>query len=112
MDLVPHPKGATMTTTLEELDQRLGKLEQEMQEMRRVLRKPPAEGGATSALQLVEDALREKPRLRALAAKVLEQMGISGHPVPPETLRQMMAEAGIRPEENLFSRGIEEMREE
>jgi hypothetical protein len=112
MDEGPHRKGANMTTTLEELDQRLGKLEQEMEEMRRLVRRPPVEGGATSALQLVEQALREKPRLRVLAAKALEQMGISGHPVPPETLRQMMAEAGIRPEENLFSRGIEEMREE
>jgi hypothetical protein len=101
-----------MTATLEDLDQRLGRLEQEMAEMRRLLRRPPAEEEAPSVLALVEQALREKPRLRAIAAKALEQMGISGHPVPPETLRQMMADAGIRPEENLFSRGIEEMREE
>jgi hypothetical protein len=101
-----------MTTTLEELDQRLGKLEQEMAEIRRLLSRPPVREGAPSALQLVEEALRDKPRLQAVWAKALEQMGIAGEPVPPEKLRQMMAEAGIKPEENLFSRGIEEMREE
>jgi hypothetical protein len=101
-----------MTATLDELEHRLARLEEEMAEMRRLVRMPAAEQAETGALRLLEQARRDKPRLQAAWAKALEQMGIAGEPVPPERLRQMMAEAGVKPEENLFSRGIEEMREE
>jgi hypothetical protein len=102
-----------MATTLDELEQRVAQMEQELARLRQVVDQPshvetPAERGAW----LLEQARREKPQLRAQVAKALEEMGIRGKPVPPEKLREMMIEAGVRPEDNLFSRGIIEMREE
>jgi hypothetical protein len=101
-----------MTATLEELQQRVEKLEQELATLRALYLPPLDETPAQHGARLLAQARFEAPRLQALAAKVLEEMGIRGEPVPPEELRRMMAEAGIKPEENLFSRGIVEMREE
>jgi hypothetical protein len=112
MDTGQHQKGANMTATLEELEQRLGRLELEMAEMRRLLQSTTTESPAERGARLLAQARRDKPRLQAAWAKAMEQMGIRGEPVPPEELRRMMAEDGIKPEENLFSRGIEEMRDE
>ena len=99
-----------MATTLEQLEQRLTTVEQEV----RQLRQQQASSGATTKTwaEYPAQSRREKPRLKAIMAKVLEQMGITGTPVPPQKLREMMAACGIKAEDNLFSRGIQEMREE
>ncbi len=44
--------------------------------------------------------------------EAMAAMGISGEPIGAEALRQMMITEGINPEDNEFSRGIIEMREE
>ena len=49
--------------------------------------------------------------ISAVAAAFAE-MGISGATVGPEKLREMMLADGVNPEDNQFSRGIIEMREE
>ena len=114
-----------MAVTLTELEKRLtqverseildrrAEVEQEVARLRKqvgktLLLETPAERGA----RLLTQARRDKARLKAAVAKAFEEMGIQGEPVPPEKLREMMAACGINPEDNLFSRGIMEMREE
>jgi hypothetical protein len=102
-----------MSATLESLQTRLVKLEQEMASLRELvmgnsLEETPVERGR----RLLEQARRQEQIQKAALANALAQMGIYQPPVPPEQLRQAMTACGIRPEENLFSRGIQEMREE
>ena len=102
-----------MATTLEELEKRMDAMEQELVRLRQSASGPPLdETPAQRGARLLEQGRRNKPQLRAQMAKVLEEMGIKGEPVPPEKLREMMMRDGVRPEDNLFSRGIIEMREE
>lgn len=102
-----------MPATLEELEKRMVQVEQEVARLRQLIERPlheetPAERGA----RLLAQGRHDKARLKVTMAKAFEEMGIQGKPVPPEKLREMMAECGIKPEDNLFSRGIMEIREE
>lgn len=102
-----------MSTTLENLQLRVVKLEQEIATLKQRLEgEPPAETPANRGQRLLDQAQRSKPFQKAAAAQAFAQMGIDQSPVPPEQLRQMMAASGIRPEDNLLSRGIQELREE
>lgn len=60
--------------------------------------------------------LREAEAQQAQTVRVWDEamaaMGISGQPIGAKALRQMMIAEGINPEDNEFSRGIIEMREE
>jgi hypothetical protein len=102
-----------MSLTLAEMEQRLLLLEQEVRALRERLEGPPiSETPAERGARMLREAKRTQAQLAAGWAKAMEQMGISGSPVPPEKLREMMAACGIKPEDNLFSRAILEMREE
>jgi hypothetical protein len=103
----------TMSLTLENLHKRLLKLEQEMASLQQSkignsLEKSPLERGRS----LLRQARLEKQDQKAAMLKAFAQMGTIPAPVAPEQLRQMMAACGVRPEDNLFSRSIQEMREE
>ena len=54
----------------------------------------------------------DKEKLRPIIAKAFEEMGIRGEPIGAEKLQEMIAACGVKPEENAFSQGIIEMREE
>ena len=56
----------------------------------------------------------EEEQAEALAVweRVKEQMGIHGEPIGAKKLREMMLARGIKPEDNILSRGIIEAREE
>jgi hypothetical protein len=102
-----------LAATLADLEERLTAVEQALFRLQSILEpqrteETPAQRGA----RLLQQARRDKGALKAAAAKAFAEMGVAGKPVPPEELRRMMAECGIRPEDNLFSRGIAEMREE
>jgi hypothetical protein len=99
-----------MASTVEELEKRVEALEREVATLReRVVQ----QGGANQTNeQATQDSAAEHAALVAAWDKAMEEMGIRGEPVGAEKLQQMMRDAGIRPEENLFSRGIIEMREE
>jgi hypothetical protein len=113
MDTDPGQKGADMTTTLEDLEQRLGRVEEELASLRQwVEPRPPAETAAERGARLLREAKASQPAVSAAVDQAFAEMGITGEPVTQEQLRQMFAEAGIRPEENLFSREITAMREE
>jgi hypothetical protein len=47
-----------------------------------------------------------------LIAKAFTEMGIQGEPIGAEKVQEMIAAYGVKPEDNVFSRGIIEMREE
>lgn len=68
----------------------------------------PAERGA----KLLREARLNQDRIAAAWAAAIEEVGISDEPISAEELQKMFAECGIRPEDNEFSRGIIEMREE
>ena len=54
----------------------------------------------------------DKEKLRSLTAKTFEEMGIRSEPIDAEKLQEMVAACGVKTEDNVFSRGIIEMREE
>ena len=94
-----------MTTTLEELEKRVAALERELSYLRQVL-------GIWTPGETPVEATRAQAEEAAAWERVKEQMGIHGEPIGAEKLQQRMLASGIKPEENLLSRGIIEMREE
>jgi hypothetical protein len=42
----------------------------------------------------------------------MAELGVRGQPIGAQKLRELLRQKGIRPEDNLFSRGIIAMREE
>lgn len=54
----------------------------------------------------------DKAKLRPVIAKAFEEMGIRGEPIGAEELQERMAAHGVKPEDNILSQGIIEMREE
>lgn len=102
-----------MATTIEELERRVAALEQELAAMRqREERRVVEETSAQRGARLLREAKASQAAISALTAKVFAEMGITGEPVPPEQLRQMMIEGGVNPEDNAASREIITMREE
>ena len=54
----------------------------------------------------------DKEKRCPISAKVFEGIGIRGEPIGGEELQKRMMAHGATPEENAFSQGIIEMREE
>jgi hypothetical protein len=54
----------------------------------------------------------DKAKLRPVVTKSFEEMNIRGEPIGAENVQAMIAACGVRAEDNAFSRGIVEMREE
>jgi len=97
-----------MAATLEELEKRLIMIEQELACWRQLIGTSPAERGAW----LLRAAGQQQAQITAGWAAALEQMGVCGQPIGAEKVQEMMTAGGVRPEDNEFSRGIIEMREE
>lgn len=97
-----------MAATLEELEQRLAIVEQELTRWRQRSGISPAERGAG----LLRHAEEQQAQITAGMAAAFEQMGISGEPIGAAKVQELIAAGGVRPEDNEFSRGIIEMREE
>jgi len=68
----------------------------------------PAERGA----RLIREAKASQPAINAAVTRAFKEMGITGEAVSAEEFQKLMAECGVNPEENLFSREILAMREE
>ena len=92
-----------MTTEIEELAKRVAALEREVSSLRQQL-------GILTPGQT--RAQSEHEEIKAIWARALEQMGIRGEPIGAEKLQALMLAEGIKPEDNILSRGIIEMREE
>lgn len=102
-----------MPVTLEELEKRVVSLEQELVFLRRLLGgKDSAEMLAEGGARLLRQAEAGQAEFAAGWARAMEKLGIHGEPIGAEKLQQMIAACGVKPEDNEFSRGIIEMREE
>ena len=106
-----------MVETVETLAQRLTRLEEAVENLTLHLSWVVNELGGDRAMNWKTD-----PQLKAysggdskqdaeIAHKILEQMGISGNPIPAEDLQARMVRNGMPPEGNEFSRAIIEERE-
>ena len=102
-----------MAVTLEALERRIAHVEQELTRLRHLVEPlPHAETLAAHGSGLLREAKASQAAISAAVAKAYEATGITGEPVGPARLRAMMAEGGLRAEDNLFSREIRTMREE
>ena len=106
-----------MAVTLEEITQRVERLERDLHELKRgrasgvsVARteETPAQRGA----RLLHQAKENQAQISAGIEEAFDAMGIVGEPIGAENVQKMVAACGFRPEDNAFSRGIIEMREE
>ena len=98
-------------STIEEIQQKLKQIENEVAQLRAQLNQWIAQ--PTQSVQL-EQTIQfvDKEKLRSLTAKTFEEMGIRSEPIDAEKLQEMVAACGVKTEDNVFSRGIIEMREE
>ena len=54
----------------------------------------------------------DKEKLRPIVDKAFAEMGVRGEAIGAEKVQEMIAACGVRPEDNILSRGITDMREE
>jgi hypothetical protein len=102
-----------MATTLEELERRIIRVEQELARLQQLVEKPPqTETPAERGAQLLREAQRNQATISAAIAQAFAEMGITGEPVGAEKVQEMMRACGIQPDANAFSQGIIAMREE
>ena len=102
-----------MAATIDQLRVKLERIEQDLAEVRRELEQlSPAEPLKSEEwwAARVARVRTENERLRPLIDRVFEEMGIVGEPIGAVKVQEMIAACGVKPEENLFSRGILEMR--
>ena len=112
-----------MATTIEMLKEKLARVQQELAEVSAALDElatpPCADSVAAGARAADTDSLAgvtfSDPRtLLPLLDEALTKMGIdvTAPAMTPEEVQQLMLREGIRPEDNILSRGIIEAREE
>ncbi len=94
-----------MAITIEELEKRVAALEREVSSLRQALEL------GTPREPLLESE-REHAEIKAIWARMLERLGIHNKPIGAKKLQEMMLASGIKPEDNILSRGIIEAREE
>ena len=66
----------------------------------------------TKKLGLFERSRLSKSMIQGQFSQILLKLGIEGKSIPARQLQAMAIAEGIRPEDNEFSRGIIEMRDE
>jgi hypothetical protein len=71
-----------------------------------------AEAAAKRGERLLQMASQNQALWEAGMAAAMKELGISGEPIGAEKVQEMIAACGVNPEDNEFSRGIVEMREE
>ena len=109
-----------VNTSIEKVNQKLEHVEQEVMDIRQQLKQLRESVTIEVISQTAEEKRAErlarvrlqKEKLRPIIAEVFERMGIRGEPIGAENVQKMIAACGIKPEDNEFSRGIIEMREE
>lgn len=75
---------------------------------RRLVEETAAERGA----RLLREASLAQAQMAAGWARFMQMLGIQEEPIGAEKLQEMMRARGMNPDDNEFSRGIIEMREE
>ena len=106
-----------MAITIDELWSKLEKLEVELREVRDVLKglaQPNPVMWEEWEASRRERVRRETEEMRPVVDAMFKQWGIQKEmkPIPTEQLQLQMLSYGIKPEDNILSRTIIEMREE
>jgi hypothetical protein len=102
-----------MATTLEELERRITRMEQELARLQRLVEKPPqTEIPVERGAQLLREAQRNQATISAAIAQAFAEMGITGEPIGAEKVQEMTRACGMQPDATEFSQGIIAMREE
>jgi hypothetical protein len=120
---VPALKDLTVTKAT--ILQVVQEMERKLAELRRAAEQLPELAESTSAsaayaLGSVDTGVErlpvvqfvDKARLRPTITQAFAQMGIRAKPIGAEKVQEMMESCGVKPENNVFSQGIIEMREE
>jgi hypothetical protein len=108
----PGRGGASVPTTIEELEARVRALEEQVASLAKKVEQAPAAGHAELKSWLPPHLVADQAALSAAVDRAFKKMGITGTPIGAENVQAMIAACGIKPEDNEFSRGIIEMREE
>ena len=102
-----------MDELLASLERRVAHLEQEIRDLKADLHPPSEETSAQRGERLFRQARETKPLSKTEMQQLLQELGLPWlESKTPEQLQQELLAAGIRPEDNAFSKGIIEMREE
>src|SRR5689334_5903520 len=103
-----------MSETLESMGRRLTTVERELAELRERLNLliSKEEMPAGRNVHMLREAQAKQATLAATAQEVFAALGVSGELVQAEDAQRRMLAEGVCPEDNAFSRGILEMREE
>ena len=104
-----------MVETVETLAQRLTQLEEAVEnitlQLSWIVNELGGDADWRKDVQRKSNSIGNNKQDAEVARKVLEQMGISGEPIPAEELQARMVRNSIPPEGNEFSRAIIEERE-
>jgi hypothetical protein len=100
-----------MATTLEELEKRVAALEQDVAALR-CKDEPQRPTRLGDNIPMIREARAQQAAISAAVAEAYAKMGITGPPVGPEKLKEMMLACGVDPNDNSASREIIAMREE
>ena len=109
---------ATILRCIEEMEGKLAELRSAVEKLPKAAEVTPAnllmdQGGGDTAMERSRTIrFVDKHKLRSLVVKTFDEMGIHGEPIGAEKVQGMIAACGVRPEDNLFSRGIIATREE
>ena len=102
-----------MATTLEELERRMTRMEQELARLQRLVEQPfQTEMPVQRGVQLLHEAQGNQAAISTAIAKAFAEMGITEEPIGAELVQEMMRACGMRPDDNAFSQGIIAMRDE
>jgi hypothetical protein len=102
-----------MSSIVEMLEKRVKVLEQEVAFLQQQLASNSVqEISAERGARLMREARVNQPGISGAMAKAFAEMGITEEPIGAENLQKLFATFGFMPEDNAFSRGIIEMREE
>ena len=99
---------ATILRCLEEIASKLVELRAAVEKLPEIL----DEVSADPLVDLGVGQFVDKQKLQPLVAKAFAEMGIQGEAVGTEQVQEMITACRVKLEDNVFSRGIIEVREE
>jgi hypothetical protein len=107
---------ATILRCIEDMDNKLAELRNAVEKLPEAAEVTPAgllpeQAGNIAVEQPRTIRFVDKHKLRPLVANIFSAMGIRGEPIGAEKVQEMIAACGVQPEDNLFSRGVIEMRD-